>query len=162
MQTWHYTFGPHAPQTQVLCGFLNRPTAATVEDGFCSASTRNRTNLRRRSDGDTIAPMDSRGGVLDGEICNWREGRQCSRRQSRVASPWRSRAPPAHWPTNPMPICQIKSRLLQCLTDQCSSAHHGQRSAAQSCTECQAIPSLTYGRNPAARGSPVSKALPSR
>src|SRR5260370_39415546 len=33
MQTWHYTFGPHAPQTQVLCGFLNRPTAATVEDG---------------------------------------------------------------------------------------------------------------------------------
>src|SRR5260370_32659654 len=34
MQTWHYTFGPHAPQTQVLCGFLNRPTAATVEDGF--------------------------------------------------------------------------------------------------------------------------------
>jgi hypothetical protein len=34
MQTWHYTFGPHAPQTQVLCGFLNRPTAATVEDGL--------------------------------------------------------------------------------------------------------------------------------
>jgi uncharacterized OsmC-like protein len=34
MQTWHYTFEPHAPQTQVLCGFLNRPTAATVEDGF--------------------------------------------------------------------------------------------------------------------------------
>jgi hypothetical protein len=34
MQTWHYTFGPNAPQTQVLCGFLNRPTAATVEDGF--------------------------------------------------------------------------------------------------------------------------------
>jgi hypothetical protein len=28
-------------------------------------------------------------------------------------------------------------------------------------TECQAIPSLTYGRDPAARGSPASKALPS-
>jgi hypothetical protein len=41
MQTWHYTFGPHAPQTQVLCGFLNRPTAATVEDGSKVAKVAN-------------------------------------------------------------------------------------------------------------------------
>src|SRR5713101_1160464 len=46
MQTWHYTFGPHAPQTQVLCGFLNRPTAATVEDGP-SLTGRSETSLRR-------------------------------------------------------------------------------------------------------------------
>src|SRR5260370_3947748 len=52
MQTWHYTFGPHAPQTQVLCGFLNRPTAATVEDGLGVAISQHRhqrKSCRRRS-----------------------------------------------------------------------------------------------------------------
>src|SRR6266478_2652330 len=48
MQTWHYTFGPHAPQTQVLCGFLNRPTAATVEDGFDDFDVEMRQNFCKR------------------------------------------------------------------------------------------------------------------
>src|SRR5258705_2729862 len=49
MQTWHYTFGPHAPQTQVLCGFLNRPTAATVEDGLDCRAAGDLPSARARS-----------------------------------------------------------------------------------------------------------------
>src|SRR5258706_3927575 len=55
MQTWHYTFGPHAPQTQVLCGFLNRPTAATVEDGLNASLSRPQKIGRASTDAVLVA-----------------------------------------------------------------------------------------------------------
>lgn len=47
--TWHYTFGFWHPQIQVLCGFLKRPNAPSVEDGSKEGQPSLRRNEFNRS-----------------------------------------------------------------------------------------------------------------